>query len=58
MLSSFFRPELEAENVNEHLDLFVNSILSSINQSIPDLLDQLTTESAENEVKIINILKL
>ena len=52
MLSSFFRPELEAENVNEHLDLFVNSILSSINQSIPDLLDQLTTESAENEVRI------
>ena len=45
-----FRPELEADNVNEHLDLFVNSILSSINQSIPDLLDQLTTESVENEV--------
>ena len=44
------RPELEAENVNEHLDLFVNSILSSINQSLPDLLDQLTTESSENEV--------
>ena len=50
-----FRPELEADNVNEHLDLFVNSILSSINQSIPDLLDQLTTESVENEVNdIIN----
>ena len=46
-----FRPDLDADNVNEHLDLFVNSILSSINESIPELLDQLTTESAENMVK-------
>ena len=45
------RPDLDADNVNEHLDLFVNSILSSINESIPELLDQLTTESAENMVK-------
>ena len=44
------RPELDAENVNEHLDIFVNSILASINESIPALLDQLTTESTENEV--------
>ena len=49
---SLSRPDLDADNVNEHLDLFVNSILASINESIPELLDQLTTEAAdiENEV--------
>merc|ERR1719331_3076388 len=42
------RPHLEADNVNYHLDSFVSSILAQINQSIPDLLDQLTTESLED----------
>ena len=45
-----YRPELDAENVNQHLDVFVSSILASINASIPQLLDQLTTESASTEV--------
>ena len=49
-----FRPHLEADNVNYHLDSFVSSILAQINQSIPDLLDQLTTES--EEVAIANFL--
>ena len=40
--SYLIRPELDAENVNEHLDIFVNSILASINQSIPDLLEQIS----------------
>merc|ERR1712154_70076 len=43
------RPQLEADNVNNHLDSFVNSILASINQSIPELLEQLTTASPETE---------
>merc|ERR550525_2116990 len=46
--SDTLRPHLEADNVNYHLDSFVSSILAQINQSIPDLLDQLTTESGED----------
>ena len=50
------RPELDAENVNQHLDVFVSSILASINASIPQLLDQLTTESASTEVSDLILL--
>ena len=38
---------MDDENINDQLDIFVHSILASINQSIPSILEQMEEEEGE-----------